>query len=484
MMGSSACFTRWIISGCGWTCHPMTHLRVRTVSTGLPVHSGSMYDARVRGQTDSVTSPADDHYRYLYRNLNPVPMNAREHTAQFISDEAAEIQQEFVRGEVCAVVLDDVRAGRGRRRAAVGDDAKHAADHGELRAASRACRTANRLGGTRPHYAQRRSHDLSRFQDPRRWWRARRSPYVPLGNERIDRRHATRWRWPRSSAREGADRGDVGAAGEFFLGSPAPVARVWPYLSPVPSSITESLRRVLPEDVQRQIGVETGAWAEELCALLETYVRSSPRTLTGLRSGASRPLPTERGISSSCTSGRSTPDAATAHRPARQPECAAEVWLPDRHRRIAHDLLGRPGGRKLELSGIFRRQFTSTARRRGGGGREAVDIWGVYRLPDRELIGNYYAVCKECSFTARADDDLDPVCPSCGTVQTGVRRSYWRPEFGFVALRQVRNPGMIAPSEAGTGRHTSCREVRRNMTAPGRWRTAARLSPGRVNAGS
>ena len=49
------------------------------------------------------------------------------------------------------------------------------------------------------------------------------------------------------------------------------------------------------------------------------------------------------------------------------------------------------------------------------------------------------------------DDDLDPVCPACGTVQKGAIRSYWKPEFGFVALRQVRKPGMVAPKRSWHG---------------------------------
>ena len=40
-------------------------------------------------------------------------------------------------------------------------------------------------------YAQRRSHDLSRFAEPERMIAGEvRAPYVPLTNERIDRRHA------------------------------------------------------------------------------------------------------------------------------------------------------------------------------------------------------------------------------------------------------------------------------------------------------
>lgn len=61
-------------------------------------------------------------------------------------------------------------------------------------------------------------------------------------------------------------------------------------------------------------------------------------------------------------------------------------------------------------------------------------------------------MCPECFlYRESPDDDLDPVCPSCGTVQTGARRSYWKPEFGFVALRQVRNPGMVAPQRSWHG---------------------------------
>ena len=93
---------------------------------------------------------ADDHYRFLYRNMNPVPLTAREHTAQLIDrrggrDPAAVRPRRGQR----SVLLHDVRARRRRRRAAVGRAAQHAADHGELRAARRACRAADRLGGAR-----------------------------------------------------------------------------------------------------------------------------------------------------------------------------------------------------------------------------------------------------------------------------------------------------------------------------------------------
>ena len=114
---------------------------------------------------------------------------------------------------------------------------------------------------------------------------------------------------------------------------------------------------------------------------------------------------------------------------------------------------GDPVGRKLELS-----RDLSAAIYEYAPGAEVVaggKLWtsgGVYRLPERELIGNYYAVCPECFlYRESPDDDLDPVCPSCGTAQKGARRSYWTPVFGFVASRDGAEPGMVAPQRSWHG---------------------------------
>ena len=59
------------------------------------------------GCLDEYTRPRrgedDDHYRHLYRSLNPVPLSASEHTGQLTSIEAADIQQRFIRGEINAL---------------------------------------------------------------------------------------------------------------------------------------------------------------------------------------------------------------------------------------------------------------------------------------------------------------------------------------------------------------------------------------------
>ena len=76
---------------------------------------------------------------------------------------------------------------------------------------------------------------------------------------------------------------------------------------------------------------------------------------------------------------------------------------------------------------------------------------GVYRLPDRELISKYYAVCPACGGYRESDEPLDPICPSCDVQQTGTPRRYCVPEFGFVAQRDTKRPGMSPPRRSWNG---------------------------------
>jgi ATP-dependent helicase YprA (DUF1998 family) len=428
-------------------CRRQSPLSVRGVCTTLGCG----------GKLMPASSADDDHYRYLYRHLNPVPMKAREHTAQLMSDEAAEIQQEFVRGEVNALSCSttfELGVDVGELQSVVMRNMPPTTANYVQRAGRAGRRTDS--AALVLTYAQRRSHDLSRYQDPKAMVAGEvRSPYVPLGNDRIDRRHAHSVALAAFFRHAKEMTGETwSTAGEFFLGSPAPVARVWPYLSPVPSPITESLRRVLPADVQLQIGVETGAWAEELCALLENVRAELAKDVDAFEERRQQAFADRKGHLVQLYE-------RTVNTLTRRPligllanrNVLPKYGFPTDTVELRTTYSGDPVGRKLELS-----RDLSAAIYEYAPGAEVVaggKLWtsgGVYRLPDRELIGNYYAVCTECFlYRESPNDDLDPVCPSCGTVHTGARRSYWRPEFGFVALRQVRNPGMLAPQRSWNG---------------------------------
>lgn len=89
-------------------------LRLSWVTDALPVHVCNicrrMAPVSVRGVCPAlgceggleefVPQPVEkdrDHYRAVYRSMYPVPLRAKEHTAQWANTEAAAIQQQFVK---------------------------------------------------------------------------------------------------------------------------------------------------------------------------------------------------------------------------------------------------------------------------------------------------------------------------------------------------------------------------------------------------
>jgi ATP-dependent helicase YprA (DUF1998 family) len=410
------------------------------------------------GRLMPASSVDDDHYRFLYRNLNPVPMQAREHTAQLTSDEAADVQQQFVRGEVNALSCSttfELGVDVGELQSVVMRNMPPTTANYVQRAGRAGRRTDS--AALVLTYAQRRSHDLSRFQQPEVMVAGEvRSPYVPLGNKRIDRRHAHSvalaafFRWQRETTGE-----TWSTAGDFFLGDSAPVSRVQPYLWPVvPEGIAESLRRVLPPDVQTQIGIETGAWAEALCDQLEGVRVELAEDVAQFAERRQQAFDVGKDTQAAMY-GRTI--ATLKDRPLigllANRNVLPKYGFPTDTVELRTVYSGDPMGRKLELS-----RDLSAAIYEYAPGAEIVAggrLWtsgGVYRLPGKELLGNFYVVCQECSlYRESKDDDIDPVCPSCGTTVKGAKRSYRTPLFGFVALQNPRKPGMVAPQRSWHG---------------------------------
>ena len=225
-----------------------------------------------------------DHYRAVYRGMNAVPLSAMEHTAQWDNREAASIQQRFIRGNIntlsCSTTFE------------------LGVDVGELQAVmlrnmppstanylQRAGRAGRRAGAAAlvVTYAMRRSHDLTRFAEPEVMITgAVRAPYVPLDNDRIDRRHlhsvvlAAFFRW----LFENTGRIDR-KAGEFFLeqdGNAPSAPLLEEYLSPVPDDLAHAIRRVIPPGVSDELDLSGGRWVGELLDLVAKVGTSCGRT--------------------------------------------------------------------------------------------------------------------------------------------------------------------------------------------------------------
>ena len=207
-----------------------------------------------------------NHYRHLYRTLNPIRMTAQEHTAQLKSDDAAEVQQSFIKGKVdvlsCSTTFE------------------LGVDLGELETIflrnvppepsnyiQRAGRAGRRLDsvGFILTFAQSRSHDLAYFREPKRMVAGRiEPPVVEIRNERIVRRHLHSVALAKFFRMHKDYYGSVDAFFRLERNGPSGSKKLGELLNSKPGDLCESLKRTIPEQLHDAFDLDHWAWVEEL----------------------------------------------------------------------------------------------------------------------------------------------------------------------------------------------------------------------------
>ncbi|OHV62900.1 DEAD/DEAH box helicase [Pseudofrankia sp. BMG5.36] len=396
----------------------------------------------------------EHHYRTLYRTIDPVPLTVKEHTAQWRSDQAAKIQQDFIAGRLNALSCSttfELGVDVGELQTVVLRNMPPTTANYIQRAGRAGRRTES--AALVLTYAQRRSHDLTQFARPERMIAGQmRAPFVPLENPRIDRRHvhsvalAAFWR------DQFEQYGTVWRkAGEFFkpdVNGSVPATRVAPFLRPVPEGVSESLTKVIPSPAEREdLGITDGSWIEKL----ET-------SLTDVLAELTRDLATYEQLRQDAFANRKDDLARIYGKIIRTLEERDLIGLLANRNilpkygfpvdtvelRVNHSPA--PEASQIELS----RDLTSAVYEYAPGAEIVAGgrLWtsaGVYRLPNRDLERRVYTVCPACGHFRDAIDTLDPACPRCDTPLTGMPRRYVLPEHGFVAGRQPRRPGASPP---------------------------------------
>lgn len=206
----------------------------------------------------------DNHYYQLYMNILPIKMQAEEHTAQLVSEAAAELQNKFINDDVnilsCSTTFE------------------LGVDVGELEAVfmrnmppsaanyiQRAGRAGRRTESTAYvlTYAQRRSHDLDHFREPWRMVAGKISaPYFTIENKKIVLRHvyatALAGFWRKYSSL-------FGKVEDFFFNSEMSGPKLFEeYLLQKPVHLKSSLLRIVPESLHRALDIEGWGWANGL----------------------------------------------------------------------------------------------------------------------------------------------------------------------------------------------------------------------------
>lgn len=431
-------------------CHRLSSTSVRGV---CPSNS-------CEGTLNEVRMPAADedsnHYRNIHRSILPMGMTVREHTAQWISTKAAEIQQEFVEGKVnvlsCSTTFElgvDVGELEGVMMRNVPPSTAN-----YLQRAGRAGRRTSSAAVVLT-FAQRRPHDLARFQNPVEMIAGEvRAPHVHLDNDRIDRRHAHsvaladffRDRWTTTGVQ-------WKKAGDFFLeGAPTGAEQLLTYLKDPPRDMLATLRAVLPPSVVHVIGLDDGSWTDTLSALI-VAVRDELAN-----------------------------DVDEFERMREEAHQSRKDYLAARYAKVSENLksqqlLGLLAQRNVLPKYGFpvdtvdmRTMFTeanvgasiqlnrdlSTAIYEYAPGAQVVaggQLWtsgGIYRMPGKDLEIRHYAICTACGHYQDQIAPLDPQCPACGE-KLPQKPPYAKPVYGFVAARKVSKPGTRPPQRAWNG---------------------------------
>ncbi|UUX92634.1 DEAD/DEAH box helicase [Methanoplanus endosymbiosus] len=236
-------------------CHTLTLTNLRSVCPQyrcngklIPVNPSQLF--------------SDNHYRLLYEEWDTIPMKASEHTAQLNNDEASNIQQKFIQGDInilsCSTTFE------------------LGVDVGELESVfmrnmppssanyiQRAGRAGRRLNSNAfvTTFCQRRSHDLTYFRDPMPFVKGIISPPLcEIHNEKIVKRHiystalAEFWKYNPNYF------SDVKT---FFIDNDIP-EKFRKFLVNRPEMLEQSLRRIVPEGLHEITGIEKWNFIDDL----------------------------------------------------------------------------------------------------------------------------------------------------------------------------------------------------------------------------
>lgn len=394
----------------------------------------------------------DNHYRALYTSLDPIEIRTQEHTAQWDSIKAGEIQQEFVKGDInvlsCSTTFE-LGVDVGELQAVFMRNVPPTTAN-YLQRAGRAGRRTDSAALVLT-YAQRRSHDLNYYRDPVHMIAGNiLPPVINLANEKIARRHvhsvllAAFFRW--ANDLHGLDYKSVGT---FFLapeGTPTAPELLRAFVDSRPQAVADALLRIVPEALRPVFGIEKWAWYEELQSTAGNGIldKATLEVEDDIRTYHELEL-TASGLGEHRRAGYYQRVSQTIKiRPLYgflgRRNVLPSYGFPSDVVELKTSHVQEDSAKSLELDRDLRTAIVEYAP-----GAQVVagkKLWtsaGVIYLPNRALELMHYAICSKCKRFNFDKQNAPETCSGCGEPFRD-RQKYIRPEFGFIASHEVREP--------------------------------------------
>ncbi|HUI90374.1 MAG TPA: DEAD/DEAH box helicase [Anaerolineales bacterium] len=401
-------------------------------------------------------------YRQNYLSENLIPLSAEEHTAQWTPQAGARVQNKFIRGEVnllsCSTTFE-LGVDVGDLQAVVMRNVPPTTAN-YIQRAGRAGRRIDSAAFVLT-FAQRRSHDLHYYEHPGELVAGKmKPPYTSLANEKIVRRHlhstvfSDFFRWARSRGREFNKVGEFFAPDDMLPGQ----EMLREFLDTRPTELLYALQAIIPQDLQREFGLENWLWIPKLTnpegtGVLDLAVSDITERINDLQKNYQEAI----------------------QKAARAPSSSV-LKEADRYVKIANQIKGREllgflGTRNVlpkygfpadvvelktdHLYSIDQAQDVDLSRdlrvaiSEFAPGSEVVAakrVWkseGIRLLHRKQWDRFKYAICKNCQ-KFHYGSSIKPIC-ECGEVLKE-RGEFIIPENGFVAANKVSLPGDEPPT--------------------------------------
>jgi ATP-dependent helicase YprA (DUF1998 family) len=440
-------------------CHMLAPLALRGICPTLNC-SGQLEACAV----DTVAREAN-HYRTLYSSMAPYALTAQEHTAQWTSEEAGKVQEQFVRGEVnvlsCSTTFE-LGVDVGELQAVMMRNVPPTTANYVQRAGRAGRRTDSAAFALT--YAQRRSHDLTYFKDPEKMIAGRVSPpRITLENTKIARRHvqavllAAFFRYVFEE--EGRE---FKTLGDFFQqahGQADGPERLRIYATMKPGEVLAALKRIIPcdlhqgQNVASELGIEHWAWlrTQEGDGLLDLLEHVDAEVMDDLtryeelenEAASKKQYYLSEHYQRVALTIRSRPLLGFfASR-----NLLPKYGFPTDIVELKTDHLARMEASRVQLERDLRIAIAEYAP--GAQIVAAKLVWtsgGLYKQPKKAWPVYTYTICKDCNRFLKSTGDLEKIC-ACGSSLAGCATyTFIVPEFGFVAARDgVRRPGETRP---------------------------------------